>query len=98
MEPTSPPDPTKKLVPIAWVKTYTGESGRPDRVFATTMGHALDFTNEGFRRMAVNACYWATGLQDAISGTRSVALIGKYDPNPIGEGKQKKGLRPSDLR
>ncbi|MGC2658076.1 MAG: ThuA domain-containing protein [Bryobacteraceae bacterium] len=98
MQPASPPDPNKKLVPIAWVKTYTGESGRPDRVFATTMGHALDFKNEGFRRMAVNACYWALGMEKAISPTSNVALIGKYDPNPIGEGKQKTGLHPSDLK
>jgi len=85
-------------LPIAWVKTYTGESGKPDRVFATTMGHALDFENEGFRRMAVNACYWAAGLEAAISGSSNVALIGKYDPNHIGEGKSKTGVRPRDLQ
>jgi hypothetical protein len=98
MQPTSEPDPAKKLVPIAWVRTYTGESGRPERVFATTMGHALDFEDEGFRRMAINACYWATGLEGAISASSKVALIGKYNPNPIGEGKQKTGLRPRDLQ
>lgn len=98
MQPSSPPDPGKKLVPIAWVKTYTGTSGKSERVFATTMGHALDFENEGFRRMAVNACYWALGLENLISANSNVALVGKYDPNPIGEGKQKTGLRPSDLQ
>jgi hypothetical protein len=98
MQPASEPDPTKKLVPIAWVKTYTGESGQTERVFATTMGHALDFQNEGFRRMAVNACYWAAGLEQAISATSKVALVSKYNPNPIGEGKQKTGLRPRDLQ
>ena len=43
-------------MPVAWVKTYNGA-----RVFGTTMGHANDFKNEGFRRMVVNACYWAHG-------------------------------------
>jgi hypothetical protein len=62
------------------------------------MGHAVDFEDEGFRRMAVNACYWATGLESMISGTTSVTLIGKYNPNPIGEGKQKTGLHPADLQ
>jgi type 1 glutamine amidotransferase len=98
MSPTSAPDPSKKLLPIAWVKTYTGTSGKSDRVFATTMGHALDFENEGFRRMAVNACYWATNLEAMISPDSKVALVGKYNPNPIGEGKQKIGLRPGSLQ
>jgi hypothetical protein len=98
MLPTSPPDPGKKLTPIAWVKSFTGTSGKSERVFATTMGHALDFENEGFRRMAVNACYWAMGLERIISAHGSVALIGQYNPNPIGEGKQKTGLRPADLK
>ncbi len=98
MLPTSPPDPNKKLTPIAWVKSFTGTSGKSERVFATTMGHALDFENEGFRRMAVNACYWAMGLERMISASSNVALIGRYHPNPIGEGKQKTGLRPADLQ
>jgi hypothetical protein len=98
MQPTSEPDPAKKLVPIVWLKSYTGESGRPARVFATTMGHALDFEDEGFRRIAVNGCYWALGLEAAISASSKVALIGTYNPNPIGEGKQKTGLRPRDLQ
>ena len=98
MQPTSPPNPDKKLVPIAWVKTYTGESGKTARVFTTTMGHANDFKSEGFRRLLVNACYWATGLERQISAKSSVDFAGPYDPNPIGIGKQKRGLKPADLK
>jgi len=94
MEPGSPPDSAKRMMPVAWIKTYTGDSGRSDRVFATTMGHANDFKNEGFRRMVVNACYWAMGMEKKISPTASVDLIGEYDPNPIGLNKQKSGLKP----
>ncbi|HLJ16854.1 MAG TPA: ThuA domain-containing protein [Bryobacteraceae bacterium] len=94
MEPSSPPDPAKKLVPIAWVKTYTGESGKPDRIFTTTMGHAMDFRNEGFRRMVVNACFWAMGMKTSLN--HNVALVRAYNPNPIGEGKFKTGLKPSE--
>src|SRR5215472_16194485 len=57
MDPASPPNPEKVLTPTAWTKTYTGDSGKSARVFMTTMGHAQDFSNEGFRRMLVNACY-----------------------------------------
>jgi Trehalose utilisation len=98
MEADSPPDSTKKLTPVAWIKTYTGDSGKTDRIFTTTMGHAMDFKNEGFRRMVVNACYWVLGMDRKISPTRGVDLVGPYNPNPIGLHKQKTGLRPADLR
>jgi hypothetical protein len=98
MEPDSPPDPTKQLVPVAWIKTYTGDSGKTSRIFTTTMGHAMDFQNEGFRRMTVNACYWLLGMEPQISPTRSVDLVGDYHPNPIGLHKQKTGLRVGDLQ
>jgi type 1 glutamine amidotransferase len=89
MEPASPPNEAKKMMPVAWTKSYNG-----GRVFATTMGHANDFKNEGFRRMLVNGCYWAMGLEKQISPTASVALVGEYNPNPIGVNKQKKDLKP----
>ena len=90
MEPSSPPDPAKaQMMPIAWTKTYTGESGKADRIFVTTMGHPLDFKNEGFRRMLVNACFWAMGLEKEISPQSNVDFLAPYDPSPIGEGKFK---------
>ena len=84
-------------MPVAWVKTYTGEAGKPSRIFTTTMGHAEDFKNEGFRRMVVNACYWGTGLEKKISRGSSVEFVVPYNPNEIGLHKQKTGLKPTDL-
>lgn len=84
MAPSSPSDPGKKLMPIAWTKSYTGESGKTARVFMTTMGHVMDFKNEGFRRMLVNACYWAMGMEKQISAESNVDLVGEYNPSPIG--------------
>lgn len=94
MEPSSPPNPDKKPMPVAWVKTCMGDSGKTARVFTSTMGHPADFKNEGFRRLLVNACYWAIGIEKQIATSGSVALPAGYDPNPIGIGKQKKGLKP----
>jgi type 1 glutamine amidotransferase len=79
MTPDAAPDTSKTMMPIAWVKTYKGA-----RIFDTTMGHAGDFQNEGFRRMVVNACYWSMGLETKITETSSVALVGPYAPHPIG--------------
>lgn len=96
MNPDDPPNAEKKMVPVAWTKTYTPESGNKCKVFTTTMGHAGDLESEGFRRLLVNACYWALGLEEQIKPDSSVELVGPYDPTPIGFGKHTKGVRPSD--
>jgi hypothetical protein len=98
MDPHDPPNKEKHLVPVAWVKSYTGASGKPARVFATTMGHGGDLNNEGFRRLLVNACYWCLGMEERIPARAEVDFVGKYDPNPIGTAKHKKGLKPGDYK
>ena len=47
--------------------------------------------------MLVNACYWATGIEDKISEKSDVTIVGEYTPLPFGFGKHKKGVKPSDL-
>jgi hypothetical protein len=84
-------------MPIAWVKTYTGKSGKSARVFTTTMGASQDLQSEGTRRLLVNACYWAAGIEDKIPAKSDVALVGDYMSLPFGFGKHKTGVRPSDL-
>ena len=95
MNPKDEPNPEKKLVPVAWTKTYTGRRGKTARVFTTTMGHGDDLKSEGFRRLLVNACYWCMGMEDKIPAKSKVDIIGDYNPNPIGMGRHKKGLKPS---
>jgi type 1 glutamine amidotransferase len=92
-----PPNPAKELVPVAWTRAFTGSSGKPARVFTTTMGHAGDLKNEGFRRMLVNACYWALGMESKIPARSKAGLVGTYAPNPIHMKKHKPGLKPADL-
>jgi len=96
MNPTDKPNPDKQLVPVAWTKTFTGQREKAARIFTTTMGHGDDFRNEGFRRLLVNACYWCMGLDDKIPVKSKVDFVGKYDPNPIGTGRHKRGLKPLD--
>lgn len=97
MSPDDPPVPGKQnhpMLPIAWVKTYTGARGRTARVFTTTMGASQDLLNEGLRRMIVNACYWALGMEDRIPARANVDLVGEYHPSPFGFGLYRKGLKP----
>jgi hypothetical protein len=100
MNPTDPPvsgPQNEPMMPVAWTKTFTGQSGKPARVFTTTMGASRDLESEGTRRMLVNACYWALGLEDKVPEKSEVMIVGEYKPLPFGFGGYKKGVRPTDL-
>ncbi len=99
MKPTDKPlagEKNEPMMPVAWVKTYKGESGHSGRVFTTTMGASQDLLSEGLRRLLVNACYWSVGLEDKIAEKSDVALVGPYEPTKFGFGGFRKGLKPSD--
>ena len=98
MKPDSPPNMDKKLIPVAWIKTYTGEKGKKARVFTTTMGASSDFESGGLRRLFVNACYWCLEMEKQIPHRAKVDLVGKYKPSPFGFNKFRPGLKPSDYR
>jgi hypothetical protein len=99
MEPTDEPNPEKNnpMMPVAWIKNYTGESGKTSRVFCTTMAASVDLASEGLRRLLVNGCYWCMGMEDQIPEKSKVDYVGEYNPTFYGFGKFEKGLRPSDL-
>ncbi len=86
--------PNEPMMPVAWTRTYTGTAGKPARIFTTTMGSAQDLLNEPFRRLLVNAVYWAVGLEGSITPRASVDLVGTYDPLPFKFGGAAKGLKP----
>ena len=101
MKPDGPPVEGPKnnpMLPIAWVKTFTGTSGKPSRVFTTTMGAATDLENAGVRRLLVNATYWATHLENQIRPDASVDLVGTYTPRPFGFGGAAAGVTPGSLQ
>jgi len=97
MKPDSKPVEGKKndpMLPVAWVKSYKGKSGKTGRVFNTTMGAAPDLESEGTRRMLVNATYWASGLEDKIPARSDVTLVGEFHPRAFGFDKAEKGVNP----
>ena len=100
MKPTDPPVEGAKnhpMMPVVWLRDYTGESGKTSKVFTTTMGAAVDLENEGLRRLLVNAAYWAVGLEKKIPAKANVDYVGEYKPGWFGFGKFKPGLKPADL-
>jgi len=101
MNPSDPPLAGPKnhpMMPLVWTREYTGENGQTSKIVATTMGAATDLESAGLRRLLVNACFWATGLADAIPGATNVDYVGDYHPTPFGFGKFKRGVKPADLQ
>lgn len=97
MTATSSPDPTKELLPVAWVKNYSVESGPSGRAFVTTHGASEDLLNEGFRRMALNAALWAVGLEKEIKANNPIDFVGPYQPTPFNFDGYKVNVKPADL-
>jgi hypothetical protein len=99
MSPTDAPvagPQNEPMMPIAWTKTYETPEGKQARTFTTTMGAGPDFESEGLRRLVVNACYWALGMEDQIPERANVELVGEFKPLPFGFGGFRKGVRPAD--
>ena len=84
------------MMPVAWIKSYTGASGKMARVFNTTMGASQDLESEGLRRLLVNACYWGLGLEEQIRADSKVNIVGDYRPTPFKFKGFVKGKKPAD--
>ncbi len=86
--------------PVAWTKTYTGNSGKTSRVFFTTLGHPFDFKNENMRKLALNGIYWALGREaDIPENGVNEKLAAPYEPNNSGFGdRYKKGMQPEVIK
>ena len=85
------------MMPLIWIRNYTGEGGKTARVGCSTMGAAVDLQSEGLRRLLVNACYWMLGLENLIPSKSNVNYVGEYSPTYFGFGKFKQGQKPSDF-
>ncbi|MFN8006869.1 MAG: hypothetical protein U0V70_07575 [Terriglobia bacterium] len=85
------------MMPLIWVRGYTGDSGKTSRIICSTMGAAVDLESEGLRRLFVNACYWGLGLESQIPNESDVRYVRDYDPTFFGFNKFKQGLKPSDF-
>jgi len=97
MEKTSPVDTEKTLMPVAWVRDYPSASGALARVFTTTQGASEDISNDGFRRMLINAHLWCLGMDDAITPEGEIAFVGPFNPTPFAFEGYRRGVKPADL-
>jgi len=101
MRPDAEPVEGKKnepMMPVAWTKTYSVDGGPSGRVFTTTMGSSTDMESEGMRRLLVNGCLWAVGLEEKIPEKSCVDVVGTFEPTAFGFNGAKKGVKPADLK
>jgi hypothetical protein len=97
MTPDSPIAEDKKPCPGVWVRTYHNAAGKSGRVFTSTYGASEDILNDGYRRMLVNGCLWACGLDDKITPELKIDFVGPYQPTTFNTGGHRRGVKPSDL-
>lgn len=83
------------MMPVAWTRELKTENGKSQRVFCTTMGAASDLTNEGLRRLVVNAVFWGLGLD--VPKKADVAFVDPFDPTFYGFNGYRKGMKPDDF-
>lgn len=85
------------MMPVAWTRLHRNEAGKTNRIFTTTMGASTDLESAGLRRLVVNACYWAVGLENEIPAESNVDYVGRYEPTIFGFNKYTKGVKASDF-
>jgi hypothetical protein len=95
LTPDAKPNPKKAAIPIAWTKTWKGNTGKTSRVFQITMGSAEDFLSEGLRRLVVNASYWCLKMESNIPAKSNVQIVGTYKPSKSDVKKHVKGRTPA---
>lgn len=97
MTPDASPDSTKKELPVAWVRNYKMDSGVLGRAFTTTHGASEDLLSDGFRRMLVNACFWAMEMENEIKENNNIDFVGEYKPTTFNFKGYKANVKPADL-
>jgi len=98
MTPDAPPIKEMPPVPGAWTRAYSGTDGRAGRVFTSTYGASNDILSDGYRRLLINGCIWAVGLEDKITPELKIDFVGPFQPTwGRGGGRRAPGIRPEDL-
>jgi len=98
MTPDSPVNEDMPPVPGAWTRAYKGKQGNEGRVFTSTYGASNDILSDGYRRLLINGCIWAVGLEDKITTHLNIDFVGPYNPTwGRGGGRRAPGTKPEDL-
>lgn len=97
MEKDAKPAEGKDPCPGCWVRTYKSKSGTEGRVFTTTSGASEDILDDDFRRMIVNGCLWAAGMENDIKANNDVGFVGPYYPTTYNNLAYRLDVKPQDM-
>lgn len=97
MDPGSAPAEGKVPMPCAWTRSYKSEGGKEGRVFHSTQGASEDILDAGYRRLLINAIFWAAGLEAKITPQLAVDFVGPYQPTTFKFEGYVRGVKPADL-
>lgn len=91
--------PNTKLepLPVTWIKNWRTSHEQNARVFHSTMGSGTDLQSAGLRRLIINAAYWCLQMEPDISATRSVDIVGTYQPLESGFNYPALGVKPQPV-
>jgi hypothetical protein len=81
------------MMPVAWTREIKNTAGINHKIFCTTMGAATDLSNEGLRRLVVNAVFWGLGID--VPAKADVGIVGTYEPLIYGFNGFRKNVKPS---
>ena len=91
----------KPLMTAGWSReNYTAPSGekKEARNAYFSFGASEDLLDEDARRLFANASLWAMGMEDAITESLDMSIVGPYNPSPYSTGSLYfEGVKPSDL-
>ena len=97
MEKDAPVLESKPPQATSWTRHYAAKDGSLHRVFHSTQGASEDILDDDYRRMMVNGIIWAAGLEDQITDSLEMGLVGDYQPNTFGVLQHSRNTKPSDL-
>lgn len=94
MNPSDPPNLSKPIMPVTWLREVRTSSGRSSKVLCSTVGAAIDLKSADLRRLLVNACHDLTGLP--VPKKADVTPVGEFNPSMFGFNTFKRGVRVSE--
>jgi len=97
MEMNADAEPHRALHAVPAVWTRTRDVGERGRVLACIHGSSLDLLDSDFRRMLVNACFWALNLEEQITPDLDIRFVGPFEPTLFASYAWKRGVVPTDL-
>jgi hypothetical protein len=87
------------MQPVVWIREREWLPGRTQRILATTMGAATDWSSEDLRRLFFNGVFWTLGLQDQIPADGlEASMLGEWNPSNFGFNTFRTGQMPADYR